>query len=494
MIRLIIFTFLLLLYGLVHLNVIGHLLHLWWSVDTYNYGLVIPIVSIWLIMQRWRATPIETGRSLAHSAFGLTLLASALVMALIGVSAGARLIEHIAFFAGIFAIFVLVFGLHAAFYHRFAFFFLFLAIPFGEDFIPVLQVVTADATIFILKFLNIPISTEGVLIYTPFGNFEVARACAGIRFFITSFVVGILLSHLLFEKWWRKLMMVLVASIVPIFANIIRVVSIILIARSSDISFAKNVDHIIYGWVFLGLVLILIMAFGYRMADKVKNAHSPYRRTGLAHSFRFSTASAVIFTLMIAGKAYAGHVLTSEKITFYPEPSLTILPCENCLERVITDHTRLLLNGHLNEQFSSSNVAKQKMRFFNQLIEINRVLVDTKSPTDTRLLDMFRDPLSGSWTIVPGVGRKIITKNGRIWISRALIKQGKKRLLLISAVRGDTVFTSVSEMKINLALARLLGEKRPVDLALATMSSVGDWRTAEERLVSILDQRIDFSD
>ena len=110
-------------------------------------------------------------------------------------------------------------------------------------------------------------SAEGMLITLPSGLYEVAEACAGVKFLFTSVFTGAVLSHLLYNGWKRKLLIVAVSLALPIFANVARVLLILLIAELSDQALAKGFDHLVYGWVFLSFVLFLLISIAYRFAD-----------------------------------------------------------------------------------------------------------------------------------------------------------------------------------------------------------------------------------
>ncbi|MBB1127240.1 exosortase C-terminal domain/associated protein EpsI, partial [Thiospirillum jenense] len=51
--------------------------------------------------------------------------------------------------------------------------------------------------------------------------------------------------------------------VVPILANGVRAYLIVMIAHWTDMQFAIGVDHLIYGWVFFGLVMFLLFALGH---------------------------------------------------------------------------------------------------------------------------------------------------------------------------------------------------------------------------------------
>src|SRR5690606_37981122 len=54
----------------------------------------------------------------------------------------------------------------------------------------------------------------------------------------------------------------------PILANGIRAFGIVLIAHLTDMKHAVGVDHLIYGWLFFGVIIFLMFYIGSFWADR----------------------------------------------------------------------------------------------------------------------------------------------------------------------------------------------------------------------------------
>ena len=61
----------------------------------------------------------------------------------------------------------------------------------------------------------------------------------------------------------------------PILANGIRAYGIVAIAYYSDMKYATGVDHLIYGWLFFGVVIMLMFWVGGLFADKEETNRKP---------------------------------------------------------------------------------------------------------------------------------------------------------------------------------------------------------------------------
>jgi EpsI family protein len=86
-------------------------------------------------------------------------------------------------------------------------------------------------------------------------------------------VVGTLFAGLMYQSWWRRAAFIVISFLVPVVANGIRASMIVLLAHFSDGAIATGVDHLIYGWVFLSIVTLLLLAAG--MALREKSAPAP---------------------------------------------------------------------------------------------------------------------------------------------------------------------------------------------------------------------------
>ncbi len=140
--------------------------------------------------------------------------------------------------------------------------FLFFAVPVGEFLIQPLMGVTADFTVAMLQATGIPVYREGTFFSIPSGDWSVVEGCSGLRYLIASVTLGVLYAYLTYRSWKRRLLFSIAAIIVPIFANSGRAYMIVMIAHLSDMKLALGVDHYIYGWVFFGLVMLLLFWIG----------------------------------------------------------------------------------------------------------------------------------------------------------------------------------------------------------------------------------------
>ena len=236
-----------------------------WNSSTYNHILLIPFILAWLVWQRAGEVVKIAPRGWWP---GLVLFAGAAFLWLLGAFSGFNFAQHL----GVIAMLVLavpaLLGVRVAAALLFPLFYAFMLVPFGDELVPPLQMITAEITIFLTELSGIPAVIEGVFIDTPAGLFEVAEACSGVKFLIAMIAFGLLVGNVCFVSWKRRAIFFAACVIVPIVANGIRAWGTIQAAQWFGIEAAAGFDHIVYGWFFFALVIAIVVAGGWRWFDR----------------------------------------------------------------------------------------------------------------------------------------------------------------------------------------------------------------------------------
>jgi exosortase A len=148
--------------------------------------------------------------------------------------------------------------------------YLYFLVPFGAFVTPALQDFTAAFTTHGLNMLGIPNFNDGYTIEIPQGTFYIAQACAGLRFLIAAIAFGCLYALLMYRSPWRRGLFILVSIITPIVANGFRALGIVTLGYLLGSANAAATDHVLYGWLFFSIVILLLVVFGlpFREDDK----------------------------------------------------------------------------------------------------------------------------------------------------------------------------------------------------------------------------------
>jgi exosortase A len=244
-----------------------------WNTSTFSHGVLIFPVAAFLI---WNCRRTLLQIDPRPEPVGLVLLAGSVCVWLVADVMGIRLGQHFALIAMFQCLVLAIFGWSVVKQILFPLFFLFFAVPFGNFLIPPLQDVTAHLSVAFLRLTGIPVYLDELFIHIPTGSFVVAEACSGIRFLISTIVLGVLLANVMFKSWWRRLVIICLSLIIPIIANGVRAYGIVIIAHLSDFQVAVGADHILYGGIFFGLVTLCLLAAAIPLRDKNFPTESRY--------------------------------------------------------------------------------------------------------------------------------------------------------------------------------------------------------------------------
>lgn len=250
----------LLLYRDTAINMVG----IWSRSDTFAHAFLVPPISLWLA---WRSRDRLQGVVPQPALVWLLPLAMAAVAWLLGDLVSVNALTQFALVAMLVLLVPLVTGWQTTRVLLFPLLFLFFCVPVGEFLLPVLMEGTADFTVAALRLTGIPVYREGLQFVIPSGNWSVVEACSGVRYLIASLMVGSLFAYLNYRSLTRRLVFVGVSIVVPIVANWLRAYMIVMIGHLSDNRLATGVDHLVYGWVFFGIVIMVMFMIGARWSE-----------------------------------------------------------------------------------------------------------------------------------------------------------------------------------------------------------------------------------
>lgn len=235
------------------------IVEVWNSSQAFAHGYAILPITLWLIWRRRHELAVVEVRPWWP---GLALLLACSALWFIADVADAQVARQYALAAMLPATATTVLGIAAARVLAFPLAFLLLAVPFGDAFVDPLIDVTASFTVNALVATGIPVLREGSQFTIPSGRWSVVEACSGVRYLIASFTLGCLFAYLNYRSRLRQAAFVLLSILVPIAANAVRAYLIVLLGHLSDNRLAAGVDHVIYGWLFFGLVMFLLFWIG----------------------------------------------------------------------------------------------------------------------------------------------------------------------------------------------------------------------------------------
>jgi exosortase A len=248
---------------------------IWSHSDTYAHAFLVPPIVVWMI---WRRRSELADLPVQPAFVALPVVAALCLLWLLGDLAAMNSVTQFSLVAMIAVAVPVVFGWAVMLALLFPLLFLFFAVPLGEALTPMMMDATADFTVTALQLSGVPVYREGLQFIIPSGNWSVVSACSGVRYLIASFMVGTLFAYLNYQSTRRRVIFMALSVAVPVLANWLRAYMIVMLGHLSGNTLAVGVDHLIYGWVFFGVVIGLMFMIGARWSEP--DAPMPVRAPG----------------------------------------------------------------------------------------------------------------------------------------------------------------------------------------------------------------------
>jgi exosortase A len=440
---------------------------IWSRSDTFAHAFLVPPIALWLVW-RQRHGLIALPRRAAPA--WLVPMAVACVVWLLAQMAAVASAAQFAVVAMLILCVPLVLGTAAARRIAFPLLFLFFCVPFGEFLVEPMMEGTADFTIWALRESGIPVYREGLQFIIPSGHWSVVEACSGVRYLIASFMIGTLFAYLNFGSTAKRLVFVAFALAVPVVANWLRAYMIVMLGHYSGNTVAVGADHLLYGWVFFGVVILIMFTIGARFADAPTAPPQPtagHGRAGASAASAASDRSAVWLVVLLTAALLAGTQglrWQLERPAGAPAASL-VLPAQlpggwSASDTPLSTWEPLYQNA--------SSVARRTYRRGDATVGVWVAYYrdqnqERKLITSTNVLVPQRSP---EWLTLPAAPVAVSLAGGDDVSLRATQLRTpadpkanpRQRLLVLQAYRVDRAYASDDvRAKLRLTLARLLG-------------------------------------
>ena len=268
----------------------------WDSSETFAHAWVVPPIALWLA---WRLRDSLAAIQPRPAASALLLTALLSLLWLLGQLVAVNTATQFALVGLLVLAVPAVMGWSVARALAFPLGFLFFAVPFGDFLTPYLMTWTADITVAALRLTGIPVYREGLQFVIPSGTWSVVEACSGIRYLLASLMVGALYAHLNYQSTRKRLLFIGVAILVPIVANWLRAYMIVMLGHLSGNELAVGADHLVYGWVLFGVIIMLLYWIGARWAEAVEVSPPAPPAAGPWPAGLGATVSALMLALVL---------------------------------------------------------------------------------------------------------------------------------------------------------------------------------------------------
>ena len=446
---------------------------IWSRSDTFAHGYFILPISGWLL---WRDKANLLASTVQPSWLALPLLAGSLFVGLFAYAADINVLGQLSAVTSLIFLLWTLIGNKLAWRYKFPLAYLLFAVPMGENLIPWLQDVTAWFTVFFLKLNGIPVYVDGLYIQIPTGMFEVAVACSGIRYLIASAAVGALYGHLTYQKIHKQIIFFVFALTLPILANGIRAYGIVAIAYYSNMEYATGADHLIYGWLFFGLIIMLMFWIGGFFADpeegSAKNSIAITSDESSHYSLRKMITPIIALVMIIS----AAIVFNNINVIARPD-----IPTSAFVDKVNFKKVKVSTWG-----ITFEDGLKRSHLINNQGVEVFKAVYGNKQ-TQGEIIS-FDNKLHNhkAWTVVE-VKQKLIN-NSKVEIVHLRNINGLSRSYIYQYKAGHYAETSISKIKIAQAFNSLFQLTDTSDFIAVSISNNNDLPQVEAALLDELTQ------
>ena len=298
-----------------------------WEDDAaFSHGLLILPVSLWLV---WRMRREIVAIPLAPSWWGVPAMLFCVAAWVVARGTGVLVVEQFAAVAMIPAAVLAVCGPRLTRQLAFPLAFLLFAVPFGRGLVPSLMQVSADIGTWALKVTGIPVYRSHMFISIPAGQFEVARACSGLNYFVTGLVLGVLYAYLTYAGWKKRMLCVLAFIVVPVIMNGVRIYVIVTISHLTDMRFGPGTEHIVFGRLFFLAIMFAMFWLGWRWRDPpaafAASAPASVQLSSTAAGRSWAVVPAVA-VLVLAGPPYLASFATGTAALLTDADAVVALP------------------------------------------------------------------------------------------------------------------------------------------------------------------------
>lgn len=237
----------------------------WMANDYYSHGVLIPPVSIFLAYQRFKHDPELVWRQGSSSSYGLVVLGVSMLLYLFFLNGKTY---YLAAFAAIGMIYGAVWtlgGVQAA--KRLAFPIGYLAfmvpLPFIERTTLPLAMFTGVCSGALVQFLGLEVAIVGNSVTLPNADLVIGAQCSGINSIIALTALTTLAAYLLDGPLWGRTLLVLLSIPLAVLGNILRVATLLFVARGYGAQAAFVFYHDYSGPIFFVLMLALLLPLAW---------------------------------------------------------------------------------------------------------------------------------------------------------------------------------------------------------------------------------------
>jgi len=253
--------------ALLFASAIGQLYSIWSDQPEYSYGILIPILSVFLI---WRRRDQLRGLPFTGSWYGLALVAAGLVLRLVGTLSTMPALVH---YAMLLVLYGLVLALTGPAVFRRLLMPLFILVfmvplpPFlSSQLSAQLQLVSSQLAAMVIRAVGISVFLAGNVIDLGTYQLEVAEACSGLRYLFPLMTLAFMIAYAFGGPFWKRALVFLSSIPITVFMNSLRIGIVAITVELWGNKMAEGVLHEFEGWVVFMISAIAVALLARALA------------------------------------------------------------------------------------------------------------------------------------------------------------------------------------------------------------------------------------
>jgi exosortase A len=303
-----------------------------WESTQYGHGmLVLPVVGLLLWRLRQRLAQVD----LEPFAWGILPMIGLILIWFVGAAIGVQVVEQLAVVLLIPATILAFLGWPLVRTAMFPLLFAAAAVPIGDGLVPHLMQATADLSTALLQASGVPVFRQGQFLSLPGGDFEVADVCAGMQYLTAGTIIALLFSYLTYRSYAKRLLFVATTAVAMVVTNSVRASVVMLVASATDMRYFVGRDHVYFGWILFGVVIVALIYVASRFGDDEgaepggESALPAPRRGTLAPYRNFGAALALCGAAVVLGSGPLLRANRPEAALLTP-PALALPAIDGC--------------------------------------------------------------------------------------------------------------------------------------------------------------------
>jgi exosortase len=242
-----------------------------WQMIDYTHAYFILPISLWLVWRKREFLKPDSSSSLLITILSLFLLVLGLSAYLLGWRLDFLLISTLSMIPVCLGLVLFLYGQRAARELLFPFFYLLLLIPpplgiLDSITLPMRYGVTFASDI-ILKFFDIPVVRDGLLLSLNGNEIYMGAPCSGLRSLVTMLALGLVYAYLLPLNLRNKITLVIAIIPLALLGNLIRIVATCMTVYFWGPKMEEGPVHFLTGFAIFIIMIACFIALEKRLEE-----------------------------------------------------------------------------------------------------------------------------------------------------------------------------------------------------------------------------------